>query len=413
VSQRIVTTAPIRARAGVAAGFLSFFLAAGACQGAAEARGAGSGTGPPVVENRGDAPVAVWRLSAEPWVEMGGGGDAGLSVPAAAARTRDGFVVADAGTGTLRFFDAAGKPTRAVGRPGRGPGEFQYLGWAGVLAGDSVAAWDMSLRRVSIFGPDGRYARDLTPRGLSSAYPSVYGMFDDGALLVSTGMEPAGPPPAEGRAWRDTVALLRIGRSGEVLDTVARVPGPARYQVTGASGIPLSNSVPFGPNTLAAVRGRTVYLATGDRYEIAVYDADGTPRKLIRKQVRPRRVTAADRKSYAANVLQTGGSPEQRREREQMIRDAPYPPTMSPVVAMAAGADGAVWVKEAQTPDTWDRSGRWSVFDAEGRWIATVETPGRFVVEEVGPDWVLGRTLGPDGTEHVRMYRLVRDDRHH
>jgi hypothetical protein len=339
---------------------------------------------------------------------MGGGGEDGVSMPSAAVRTRDGFVVADAATGELRFFDAEGKPIRVTGRTGRGPGEFQYLGWAGLLPGDSLAAWDPSLRRLTLFGPDGRYARDVVPQGLSGSFPFVYGVFDDGTLLVSTGMESAGLLRAEGRAWRDTIALLRIGRTGEVLDTVARVPGPARYQLTGASGIPRTNSVPFGPNTFAAVRGQTVYLATGDQYEIGVYGADGTPRRLIRKQVRPLRVTAADRESYEAGILEVGGTSQQRRERQQMIREAPYPPTMSPVTAMAAGAGGDLWVKEAQRPDTWNRFGRWSVFDTAGRWIATVETPGRFVVEQVGADWVLGRKTDPDGTAHVGIYRLVK-----
>lgn len=399
-----------RARAGAAAAsLLSLSLVMGACEGTAEARDAKADTTLPVVENRSDAPVATWRLSAEPWVELGGGGDAGFANPMEAARTRDGFVVADAGTGQLRFFDAEGRPTRNVGRTGRGPGEFQFLAWVGVLAGDSVAAWDASLRRMSIFGADGRYARDFAPRELSGSLPGVYGVFDDGTLLVSTGVESAGAPPAERRVWRDTVALLRIGRNGEVLDTVASVPGPARYQVTGAGGMPRTNSVPFGPNTYAAVHGQTAYLSTGDQYEIAVHGADGTPRMLIQKQVRPLRVTAANRESYAANMLQAGGTPEQRREREQMIRDAPYPPTMSPVTAMAAGAGGGVWVKEAQPPDTWDRFSRWSVFDAEGRWMATVETPGRFLVQQAGPDWVLGQMTDADGTAHVRLYRLIKE----
>ncbi|HEV3049693.1 MAG TPA: hypothetical protein VGX50_05255 [Longimicrobium sp.] len=396
------------ARTGATAAWL-LSLSLAACDGAAAARNAApSAEGVRVVENPGDARVVAWRLSAEPWLELGGGEDAGLSVPMAAVRTRDGFMVADAGTGELRFFDARGRPTHKAGRTGRGPGEFQFLAWAGVLPDDSLPAWDASLRRLTIFGPDGRYARDVVPQGLGGSFPFVYGVFDDGSLLVSTGMESAGLLPAEGRAWRDTIELLRIGRTGEVLDTVARVPGPARYQLTGASGIPRTNSVPFGPNTFAAVRGNTVYLATGDEYEIGVYGADGTPRRLIRKQVRPLRVTAADRESYEAGIRDVGGTPEQRRERQQMIREAPYPPTMSPVTAMAVGADGELWVKEAQPPDTWDRFGRWSVFDAEGRWIATVETPGRFVVEQVGEDWVLGRKTDPDGTAHVGIYRLIK-----
>lgn len=400
---------PARAHAAAGAWLLTFSLAAGACDRAAEAGDAGlPHQGSSVVENRGDAPVAAWRLSAEPYVKLGGGGDPGFSMPTAVARTRDGFVVADAGTGQLRFFDPQGKPTRTVGRTGRGPGEFQFIGWIGTLPGDSVAVWDPSLRRVSIFGPEGSLARDFAPQGLSGSFPSAYGVFDDGTLLMSTGLESAGAPSVDGRAWRDTIALLRIGRTGEVMDTVARVPGPARYGATGASGMLRTNSVPFGPNTSAAVHGQNVYLATGERYEIGVYGAGGAARMRIRKQVRPLRVTDADRASYAANLVQADGTPEQRRERKKMIEDAPYPPTMSPVEVLVADQEGNVWVKEPQPPSTWDQFSRWSVFDTRGRWIATVETPGRFAMEEIGPDWVLGRRSDPDGTSYVGMYRLER-----
>ncbi|HLM69447.1 MAG TPA: hypothetical protein VK358_18040 [Longimicrobium sp.] len=206
-----------------------------------------------IVESAGNAAVAIWRVGPERLVELGGP-DAGFVNVASALRTRNGFVAADAGTGELRFYDAEGRQLHKAGGKGRGPGEFQYIGWIGMLPGDSLAAWDPLARRVSVFAPGGAYARSFAPAGLSGFFPVVYGAFADGSLLMSTGMEPASTPTSPG-AHRDTMLLLRIGRTGEVVDTTGRFPGPSRYAAAGADGIQSTHSVPFGPVTSAVVHG--------------------------------------------------------------------------------------------------------------------------------------------------------------
>lgn len=373
---------------------------------AAEEAGTRDSAGVRIVVSDGDAAVPVWRVAPEPLVEVGGA-DAGLVSVASALRVKGGFVVADAGTGELRFYDEAGRMLRQAGGKGRGPGEFQYIGWLGMLPGDSLAAWDPLLRRVSVFAPDGRYARGFTPAGVDGFFPGVYGTFADGSLLMSTGMESAGTRPASG-AWRDTMVLMRIGRGGEVADTMGRFPGAARYAATGPDGVQRTHSVPFGPTTSAVVHGDEVYVTTGEGYAVAVYGADGRLRRLIRNRGAPIPVTRRERESYAANMLQAGGSAQEQRDRQAMIASAPFPRTMAPVEGLRVDDAGRVWVREAQRPDTWDRFSRWSVFGPEGRRIATVEAPGRFMPARIGPDWVLGRKMDADGTEHVHLYRLDR-----
>jgi hypothetical protein len=387
--------------AGVSAGCMDAANEAAA----ARALGARDSAGVRIVVSDGEAAVPAWRVATEPQVEVGGT-DAGFVNVAGALRTEDGFVVGDAGTGEMRFYDAAGLAVRQDGGKGRGPGEFHYIGWIGVLPGDSLAAWDPLLRRVSVFSPNG-YARSFAPAGLDGFFPSVYGTFSDGSLLMSTGMESAATPPSSG-AWRDTMVLLRIGRTGEVVDTIGRFPGPSRYAALGEDGVQRTHSVPFGPATWAVVHRDEVYVATGERYEITVHGDDGRLRKRIRSRVAPIPVTRRERESYAANVLQSGGSPREQRVRRAAIESAPFPRTMAPVKGLHVDIDGNVWVQEPQAPDTWDRFSRWSVFDPAGRRVAEVEAPGRFTPAQIGRDWALGRTTDADGTQRVRLYRLER-----
>src|SRR3990172_4096726 len=85
-----------------------------------------------IVDNLARAEASItFRLSDKPTFDVGGlkdNLDDELSTHGAltAIRLSDGrYVVAD--ETRLRFFDAAGKQERVVGRLGEGPGEFQYV----------------------------------------------------------------------------------------------------------------------------------------------------------------------------------------------------------------------------------------------------------------------------------------------
>ena len=61
---------------------------------------------------------------------------------------------------------------------------------------------------------------------------------------------------------------------------------------------------------------------------------------------------------------------------------------------------------EASAPT--DEPRRWSVFDREGRWLGSVETPAGLSVREIGEDYLLGTWKDDVGVEHVRVHRLDR-----
>ncbi len=81
---------------------------------------------------------------------------------AGATRLSDGrIVVANGGTGELRFYASSGVHLRSVGRPGEGPGEFRLLSRLWRDEHDSLYAWDRTLGRLSIFDGVGRLARTV------------------------------------------------------------------------------------------------------------------------------------------------------------------------------------------------------------------------------------------------------------
>ena len=97
-----------------------------------------------------------WRVEPKAFLDIGSAdGDEPylFNYVETALRLGDGtIVVANAGSGELRFFDSAGRHIRSVGRLGSGPGEFGQSSvhiWR-APNGDIVAE-DAGNRRVNIF----------------------------------------------------------------------------------------------------------------------------------------------------------------------------------------------------------------------------------------------------------------------
>ena len=66
--------------------------------------------------------------------------------------TRAGRVVAlDQDDQRIVMFDSSGRQRHSVGRNGAGPGEFRFPRRIFSLPGDSIAVWDIGLRRLSLF----------------------------------------------------------------------------------------------------------------------------------------------------------------------------------------------------------------------------------------------------------------------
>ena len=73
-----------------------------------------------------------------------------------------------------------------------------------------------------------------------------------------------------------------------------------------------------------------------------------------------------------------------------------------------AATDGNIWVAEFQPPGVTRQE--WLVFDGTGRLIARFETPVDLQVYQIGPDFILGRTVDDNGVERVLSYAYGRDD---
>lgn len=233
--------------------------------------------------------VPVWQLSPEPAVEIGvvdGDPFYQLFRAESSLRLDDGrIVVANTGTGELRFYDAAGGFLFKAGGRGGGPGEFRTLLRIYRYGGDSILALDAAGNRLSVFDTDGTYVRLASPEQISRDSTAPLDVWlhrrfwVEGALL-----------PSERRSVKEALARLAV------------------------------------PDSAPAYR----YIRTDDA--------------------------------------------------------------------------GNAWIREPLTPDAVTR--QWTVVDRNSRPVATIETPLRLDLHQIGADFVLGRWRDENDVNFIRLYQL-------
>lgn len=348
-----------------------------------------------------------WSLAAEPVTigSLAGAPEDQLFNVAAVKRLDDGrLLVANRGTGELRFYSAAGAYERTIGRSGSGPGEFRSIAAVEQHA-DSFFVIDQTLRRISVFTLEGDFVRDFTiPLVRHLANPS--GIFADGTLLfggIDIGIERG--EVVQGRA-RDPMRYFRISGEGEVLDSLGPFLGPERMAVVSSEGGRTAVRIEFAEfSAVFTIRagGDVVLTALGEEYEFGYLQPDGIPDLLVRRPHSPRAVTEAD----LARQLRL-------REEAMASRGGPAIPAMPTVLSaenfsaygpVVQDRIGNTWVSEYRP--LWEEGpARWSVFDPQGVWLGEVEIPEKMQILEIGSDYLIGLFRDDLDVEYVRVYSI-------
>ncbi len=387
--------------------------------------GSGGASGPTVRDSAGVQIVEnseyawtegqSWRLADEPLLDIGvldGDPEYQLFRVGSAVRLDDGrIVVANSGTHELRVYDPNGAHLLSVGRQGGGPGEFGELMWVRALPGDTLLTYDWRNRRLSFFDAGGNFVRSFQLQFLSEmgGFPTIIAPFGDGSLLV--GVQPflIGEEIKDGLR-RDTTVYLHCDRDGAVRDTLGRFPGGEVYLRTqgGEETSVMASARAFGRFPQHAVYEDGFYFSTTDSYEVGFYSSAGQLVRIVRRNQPNLQVTAEDIERYKEERLaNAGGDGPPRDFLEQSLAHMPFPETYPAHGSLVVDAAGNLWVEGYRRPG--DERPRWTVFDSTGRMLGLVETPERFTIHQIGPDFVLGRWADEVDVEHVRLYQLIKE----
>ena len=426
--------------AGCCAGLLA--IAASGCAGADQdppevanpiASEIRDSAGIPIVENRapasgsrlgwavGDAPVvSIGSRDATDAFQFHRVGDA--------TRLADGrIVVANGGSNELLVFDADGTHLGAWAGEGDGPGEFWDLSTVRPWPGDSLIAGDDLQGRASIFGLSGAHGRTMTLRGppdpttrevaaagqAADAGPVdvephvILRVLPDGTLLTRT---PRGYTQGFHR-WESSYALM--GTDGSTRASLGNYLGTETFSAfyEQADGnfavIPLWH--PFGKTTVTTAWGGLAAIGDTETYEIKAYRSDGSLARIVRRDHETRIPTQAEQDEAFRNRF-AGLSEEDREPRMEVATTVPLVESFPAYSGLRGDALGHLWVAGFKLPEAAYEGTLWTVFDAEGRALGFVATPGGLSIFEIGEDYILGSTTDEMDVEYVQLWELARSD---
>lgn len=249
------------------------------------------------------------------------------------------FAVLDRMERQIKVFDASGRPERAIGRPGSGPGEFQEP-WALTQVGDRlVVRQNEPIRTFTVFGPQGEVLAtgpaepfgDWSRPKFRHPHLEMKG-FQMGAEDVSHRLLPFGDSSFlhvlqenefASPNWDDPVRfdaiptyLIRYGLDARMRDTLAVLPGPPTYPIMVQKGATIIYTQPLWSGRALWATGQQWYaLGHGDSSRVVVHGVARDTLFLIRWPSVREPVTERDRFdaakwSSSAQILNSPASQE-------------------------------------------------------------------------------------------------------
>lgn len=350
--------------------------------------------------------------------------------------------VAQAQVPAVNVFSLDGELLRQIGRAGRGPGDIEWsafgLGWIG----DTL--WVADFNRIQLFTTDERVPEEViqfylsVPEEGSRLTPGR--MLADGTLVGARRL-------SDMRAWSSRgddpgLALRRISRSGEILDTIAMIDWPDNAvenernpggwpRVHPLKEAPLPGLQEYvtalSPDGSAVVQiGKVHEDATPPTFDLLMISIGGDT--LLHREVEyePREVTrtmerrladeyagwaVGDYTSRRMHLLET----TLERQRSAYRRVFWVPENHPPVRKVVAGTDGSIWLLRELRDDRIDV---WEIYDSEGTLEGRLEIgEGRASTKPWYPrlaillasrDEIWGATRGEYDEPYLYRYRVDR-----
>jgi hypothetical protein len=301
------------------------------------------------------------------------------------------LVIADLGANRLQVYDSAGAYRGALGRRGQGPGEFAAITSVTPMGADSLAVFDATQRRLTVWSASRGYLRQVALRdgGSLEAWPADAWPWRDSLVVVlELGITPR-PTLASGetvKRWPMRAQLTMRDSAGRVIATSPAFEGTYTALFSGGDA-----RAPFSYNSFAALAGERVVYGSGDRFQIktlgGAFTTDGEIRAPGLDEPFDRSEAARVYDETLALVSERMPAPAARARLASSFDPAMFPERRPSIGRVLADDEGRLWVErfeplrlgaQLQVPGN-----RWTVLSADGRPIARLVLPPRTRLEAV------------------------------
>jgi hypothetical protein len=340
-----------------------------------------------------------------------------------AVDSRGRIYVLDRQAQRIQVYSPQGEYELTIGGPGGGPGELGQMmgGGAGgggiyVAAGDTLLALDMANQRVNLYGPGGSSLGSFR-LSLENGMPVRFDATSSGAIAEQ--LRPLSLPGREAPA-NPTDVIVRLGASGEVMDTLLQFPSGETLKF-GRGGLPEITFFSAEP-MWALTDDLELVFGLNDRYRISVYSSDSELERVITREVERQPVTETDEKALLSWMERTWNRVGVPSQVVAQLRDRVTFKEYFPAFAsISMGPAGTIWVRHVLPPSalsaeeletydpTLDAGARdWDVFDEEGRYLGVVSMPERFAPHLIQGEKLYGVQRDELGVQYAVRLRLLR-----
>ena len=349
----------------------------------------------------------VWRVSDDPILRIGElDGPPALSfgrVRVAGWLNDDRIFVGDDHAHSIRIFSPQGDYLATAGREGHGPGELQWFLAVSPYRGDSLFVYDIAQRAVSIFAPDLTFARRFNNPTGEGLYRVVDALDDGRFLLGSPGHNGLSGGPG---LVPDTSLIILSTPDGVSTDTL----GAFETTVQHVGPNRRNQALFLQPHGALVAGGNRIIWTEGMTFQYMESDPAGAVRRIARTTYQPMPVTDGIISDFKVRYMEwlevalVEGTMDQAR---QSLEDGEYYPRL-PAASDDVEIDalGNVWLGHYHHPGR--PTERWTVFDVDGVWQGTVDTPAGFEVHEIGVDEVIGVAKDEFDVPYIQVHRLHR-----
>lgn len=317
------------------------------------------------------------------------------------------LLVIDRFDDAIKVFDWSGEPVGQIGRHGQGPGEFNAPGRMKVR-NDTIFVVNAGSRSLILLNISGEELARFSLPFMSvaegtSAIPAPNGLLPDGTFL---GMPTARMPQMDKEDREYHLPILKVGHSGEILDTLSlhrrfsgkllRVPEPVPLPAEIPSDIATASSVlgivaiaePSPPGVEAQYRITSIR-HTGDTIFSRLFAFD------------PQRISGEVKTALALEWGQI--AEESQRVRDALEKAYAARPYLPPVSDLRVGLDGGVWVARERVPG---RPIQWEVLNPLGEPVFRVELPAGAFLWSSSSDLIWTEEKDDLGVPFIVRYRL-------